>query len=380
MPFSLGVDIGSTYTAAALWRDGSVQSVPLGNRSNAVPSVLFLREDGTLLVGEAATRRAVVEPDRQARDFKRRMGDEVPILLGGDQRMTAHELTGHLLRWVIDTVAEREGERPDHVVLTPRAEGGDYRRDLLVEAAATAGLPDVGLLPEPVAAAAWYAAQDRVAPGALVGVYDLGGGTFDASVVRKTETGFEVFGEPGGDETIGGLNFDHTPLRDVGAAAGGGLGALEDTHPAIAARPGQVPGAPGGAGPTVGVPPVAPAPEAPAGAPPVVHPVNLAATGLTAPPDVTIAIGPPRVDIPRPRVTDRDEPVVVRTGAAGSGYWGRGVLTAAVVVAVVAAVVAGVAALAGRGSDRPPAGSPPPPVVTGGSRPGPAAPAAPPPP
>jgi actin-like ATPase involved in cell morphogenesis len=506
MPFSLGVDIGSTYTAAALWRDGSVQSVPLGNRSNAVPSVLFLREDGTLLVGEAASRRAVVEPDRQARDFKRRMGDEVPVLLGDDHRMPAHELTGHLLRWVLDTASEREGERPGHLVLTHPAEWGDYRRDLLVEAAATAGLPDVGLLPEPVAAAAWYAAQDRIAPGALVGVYDLGGGTFDASVVRKTETGFEVFGEPGGDETIGGLNFDHTLLRYVAAAAGVDLAALDDTDPAIAAglaqfrdavvdakealsadteatipvllpglarhvtigrtqleslirpqilstvqlfaqivaRAGAQPDAlhgvllvggssriplvsqllrselgarvavdahpkyavslgaaitsaphvalpvgprvvapftppvvppftppvvppvvPGWAGPTMDVPtvpatdataelrPVAPAPEAGGGAPTVVHPVNLAATGLTTPTDVTIAIAPRRFDIPRPRVTDRDEPVVVRTGAAGSGYWGRGLLTAAVVVAVIAAAVVGIAALVARSPDQP---------------------------
>src|SRR3989440_10048003 len=148
--FSLGVDIGSTYTAASIWRDGAVQSVPLGNRSNAVPSVLFLRDDGVLLVGEAASRRAVVEPDRQARDFKRRMGDDVPILLGDDRLMSAAELTGHLLRWVIATVTEREGERPGHPVLTHPAEWGDYRRDLLVAAAGTAGLHDVGLLPEPV--------------------------------------------------------------------------------------------------------------------------------------------------------------------------------------------------------------------------------------
>src|SRR5256885_14691498 len=86
MPFSLGVDIGSTYTAAALWRDGSVQSVPLGNRANAVPSVLFLREDGTLLVGEAASRRAAVEPDRQARGLQRRGGGEGPDLLRGPPR------------------------------------------------------------------------------------------------------------------------------------------------------------------------------------------------------------------------------------------------------------------------------------------------------
>src|SRR5436190_6747214 len=134
--YSLGVDIGSTYTAAAMWRDGSVQSVPLGNRANAVPSVLFLRDDGTLLVGEAAARRAVVEPDRQARDFKRRMGDEVPIMLGGARTMPAAELTGHLLRWRVDTVAEREGEPPGHLVLTHPAEWGEYRRALLVEAAA----------------------------------------------------------------------------------------------------------------------------------------------------------------------------------------------------------------------------------------------------
>src|SRR2546423_10624517 len=107
MPFSLGVDIGSTYTAAALWRDGSVQSVPLGNRANAVPSVLFLREDGTLLVGEAASRRAAVEPDRQARGFQRGRGGEVPVP-PGDRPTPPHGPTRHLLRWVVDTARARE--------------------------------------------------------------------------------------------------------------------------------------------------------------------------------------------------------------------------------------------------------------------------------
>jgi molecular chaperone DnaK len=217
--FSLGVDIGTTYTAAGLWRDGTVHSVPLGNRSNAVPSVLFLRDDDVLLIGEAASRRGVTEPGREARDFKRRMGDEVPIRLG-DKAFRANELTGHLLRWVIDTVSEREGGRPDHVVLTYPAEWGDYRRGLLIEAASTAGLDDVGVLPEPVAAATWYAAQERVATDALVGVYDLGGGTFDASVVRKTRTGFEILGDAGGDDAVGGVDFDHALLRHIGAAAG----------------------------------------------------------------------------------------------------------------------------------------------------------------
>src|SRR6476661_6014595 len=100
MTFSLGVDIGTTYTAAALWRNQTVNtaplaapsSAPLGNRSNTVPSVLFLRDHGTFLVGEAASRRAVTRPGRTARDFKRRMGDDVPLLLDG-HGFHAHELT-----------------------------------------------------------------------------------------------------------------------------------------------------------------------------------------------------------------------------------------------------------------------------------------------
>src|SRR6266511_327715 len=86
--------------------------------------------------------------------------------------------------------------------------------------AASAGLQDVGLLPEPVAAATWYAAQERVATDSLIGVYALGGGTFDASVVRKTGTGFEIVGEAGGDDAVGGIDFDHALLRHVGATAG----------------------------------------------------------------------------------------------------------------------------------------------------------------
>src|SRR5690242_17378179 len=93
MAFSLGVDVGTTYTGAAVWRDGAVHSAPLGNRSHAVPSVLFLRDDGTLLIGEAASRRAEAEPSREARDFKRRMGDDVGIRMG-DRTYTPQELTG----------------------------------------------------------------------------------------------------------------------------------------------------------------------------------------------------------------------------------------------------------------------------------------------
>jgi molecular chaperone DnaK len=224
--YPLGVDIGTTYTAAALWRDGRVQTVPLGNRANAVPSVLFLKEDGTVLVGEAAARRGIIDPDRQAREFKRRMGDDIPILVGG-RGMTAHQLTGEVLRFTLERVAELQGGPPRHVVLTHPAAWGEYRRNLLTQAAQQAGLREVGLLPEPVAAATWYASQERIDPGSLVGIYDFGGGTFDASVVRKTANGVEIFGEAGGDDSIGGIDFDHALYRHVAGSAGVDIAQLD---------------------------------------------------------------------------------------------------------------------------------------------------------
>jgi actin-like ATPase involved in cell morphogenesis len=219
MVYALGIDIGTTYTAAAVYRDGQAATVPLGDRAHSVPSSLFLREDGVMLVGEAANRRGTTDPSRVAREFKRRLGDQAPLLVG-ETEMSAQQLTGYLIRWVVDKVTEREGERPAHVTLTCPATWGAYRRQLMTEAASTARLTDVGLLPEPVAAAAYYTSRERLEPGSLVAVYDLGGGTFDATVVRKTVDGFEIHGPAGGDETIGGSDFDQVVMNHVATTTG----------------------------------------------------------------------------------------------------------------------------------------------------------------
>ena len=217
--YGLGVDLGTTYTAAAIWRDGRAESVPLGLRAHTVPSVLFLREDGVLLVGEAAARRGATEPERVAREFKREFGSDVPLFLG-DREITAEELAGQLLRWVVETVTEREGGPPAHVTLTHPASWRRHRTGLLVTAAEQAGLTDVGLLAEPVAAAAYHASTERLAPGKVLAVYDLGGGTFDATVVRKTGAGFAVAGEPGGDDRLGGVDFDQVVLDHIATTLG----------------------------------------------------------------------------------------------------------------------------------------------------------------
>ena len=83
MAYRLGVDLGTTFTAAAVDDGSGPTMVGLGNRALQVPSVLFLQQDGTFLFGEAAERRAAVEPDRAVREFKRRLGDTVPILVAG---------------------------------------------------------------------------------------------------------------------------------------------------------------------------------------------------------------------------------------------------------------------------------------------------------
>ena len=110
MPYRLGVDLGTTFTAAAV-ADGSTEPtvIGLGNRALQIPSVLFLKPDGEFLVGEAAERRGLTEPDRLAREFKRRIGDHVPIMVAGSP-FSPQALTSHLLRWVVAAATERMGE------------------------------------------------------------------------------------------------------------------------------------------------------------------------------------------------------------------------------------------------------------------------------
>lgn len=182
--------------------------VTLGNRSTCAPSVLHIGRDGAVLVGDAAERRAATDPSGVAREFKRRIGDETPMLLG-DGGHTAHELTARLARWVVDLVRSREGGEPEQISITHPAGWGGHKTSLLGTALAEVGLGDSLLLSEPAAAAIAYAATERLAPGATVGVYDLGGGTVDIAVLRKDSIGsFELVGEPAGDDHFGGVDFD----------------------------------------------------------------------------------------------------------------------------------------------------------------------------
>lgn len=230
MPYALGVDLGTTYTAAAIRRGDRLEIADLGTRSATIPSVVYLREDEQVLIGEAATRRGATDPGRLAREFKRRMGDTTPILLGGVP-YSVDGLMARLLRAAVAQVTERQGEAPSAIAVTHPANWGPYKLDLLVQAVRRADLDDVVFVAEPQAAAVHYATQERLEPGAIVAVYDLGGGTFDVAVLRKTDSGFELIGQPEGIERLGGVDFDEAVFRHVTQSIGGSLGALDPDDP-----------------------------------------------------------------------------------------------------------------------------------------------------
>ena len=231
--YELGIDLGTTYTAAAIRRDDRVEIAPLGARNPVIPSVVLLSEDGTTATGEAAQRRALTEPTRVAREFKRRIGDPLPVIVGGSPH-SAESLSAMLLKAVVDTVTQLEGGAPGRVALTHPANWGSYKKDLYAQAVRFADLPNVVFLTEPEAAAIHYASQERVDTGALIAVYDLGGGTFDATILRKQEAGaFDVVGQPEGIERLGGIDFDQAVFSYVAEALGGALDDLDRTDPGV---------------------------------------------------------------------------------------------------------------------------------------------------
>ena len=236
MGYQAAVDLGTTYTGAAIHRDGRVEVVWLGDRTAVIPSVVFVKPDGTVITGEAASRQGSVEPGRVAREFKRRMGDRVTLIVGG-MPFSAEGLTARVLAAVLDRIAEREGGPPDHLAITHPANWGPYKLDLLQQAVRQAEVGDLAVtyLTEPQAAAIHYATQERVEPGAVVAVYDLGGGTFDAAVLRRTaDGGYEMIGDPEGIEQLGGVDFDAVVLAHVDRSLGGAVGRLDPNDAAVA--------------------------------------------------------------------------------------------------------------------------------------------------
>jgi actin-like ATPase involved in cell morphogenesis len=212
MGWTLAVDFGTTATAAAI-HDGDTELLEVDG-SARLPSLVMLAADGGIIVGNTAHRQAATAPERVERTPKRRLGD--PVVLLGEEAVEPTDLVAAILRHVAAEAMRRQGgTRPDQVVLTHPVSWAGARLAALRDAARRADLGDVTLLSEPVAAAL-HLGDDRIEVGAHVAVYDLGGGTFDVAVLRRTASGFEPVGTPGGDDQLGGEDFDQLLYEEVG--------------------------------------------------------------------------------------------------------------------------------------------------------------------
>jgi WD40 repeat protein len=217
--WALAIDFGTTNTAAAFAVDGGTPTVLEVEGTRSLPSVVVADGAGNLLTGKAAARQALAYPERAERVPKRALVTGGTVVLGG-RPFQAAELAAAVLRKVFDeAVRYHGGVPPETVILTHPVRWGEQPLDRLRAAAAQAGITDVAkviVLSEPEGAA-WFYAPPR--PGEVVAVFDLGGGTLDTAVLRASDDGFTLAGQPGGDAELGGEDFDEALLAWVGARA-----------------------------------------------------------------------------------------------------------------------------------------------------------------
>ncbi len=234
--YVLGIDIGTSFTAAAIGRrraDGSMAYEPLelGTRRAAVPSVVYLAEDGGVVVGEQAERRAMDEPDRVVREFKRRIGDETPIIVGG-LSVTAEDIFSVVAQWVVERAEAHEGCAPAVVAVSHPASWGEHRLGRIRTALAGVGLANIEPVSEPEAAGLHYLDREKAATGDTIAVYDLGGGTFDVALLRKQDDDvFRVIGAPAGIERLGGADFDQRIFEHVRSLVPAAFDGLDEGAP-----------------------------------------------------------------------------------------------------------------------------------------------------
>lgn len=213
----LSIDFGTSNTVAIVSTESGGRPL-LFDGSPLLPSAVYLSGEGPtaeVLVGRDAERNARVDPSRFEPNPKRRI-DDGAVLLGSEEIPTTH-LIGKVLARVQSEARRQLGGEPAVVRMTHPARWGEHRRNALVESASNSGLPSPQLIVEPVAAASYFTSVlgAAVGQGRSLAIYDLGGGTFDATVVRRTAQGFEVLAE-GGLPDVGGLDFDHAIIEHLG--------------------------------------------------------------------------------------------------------------------------------------------------------------------
>jgi len=206
----LGIDLGTTNSAVAVLQDGELK-VLYEDGEAVLPSVVGLDSEGRLLVGKAARNQWVLAPDRTVRSIKRQMGQESAVRLG-EQQYSPQEISAMILRSLKDRAERHFGRPVEKAVITVPAFFNENQREATREAGELAGLEVVRIINEPTAASLTYQSQPDQMERLLV--YDLGGGTFDVSIVQIERGVVEVLSSHG-DTHLGGDDFDQLLMDRV---------------------------------------------------------------------------------------------------------------------------------------------------------------------
>src|SRR6516162_1407494 len=207
----VGIDLGTTNSEVAVVGSDGEPRVIEEDGDPILPSFVGLSEDGRLLVGKAAKNQWVLAPERTIKSIKRKMGQDIKVRLG-DQEYRPQEISAMILRTLRERAARRLGRGIDRAVITVPAYFNDAQRQATREAGELAGLEVVRILNEPTAASLTYDPSQQELRRMLV--YDLGGGTFDVSIVQAQQGVVEVLASHG-DTQLGGDDFDDLLLKHV---------------------------------------------------------------------------------------------------------------------------------------------------------------------
>jgi molecular chaperone DnaK len=205
MPKAVGIDLGTTNSVVSFLEAGDPVVIPNSEGSRTTPSVVAFSKAGEVLVGEVAKRQAITNPDRTIRSVKRHMGTGWTIDIDG-KKYTAQEISARILQKLKRDAEGYLGDTVSQAVITVPAYFDDAQRTATKEAGQIAGLEVLRIINEPTAAALAYG-LDKGSSDETVLVFDLGGGTFDVSILEIGDGVFEVKSTHG-DTQLGGDDWD----------------------------------------------------------------------------------------------------------------------------------------------------------------------------
>jgi molecular chaperone DnaK len=205
MPKAVGIDLGTTNSVVSVIEAGEPTVIPNAEGGRTTPSVVGFSKTGEVLVGEVAKRQAITNPDRTIRSVKRHMGTSWTITID-DKKYRPQEISARILQKLKRDAESYLGEPVNQAVITVPAYFDDAQRTATKEAGAIAGLEVLRIINEPTAAALAYG-LDKENQEQTILVFDLGGGTFDVSILEIGEGVFEVKSTSGNTQ-LGGDDWD----------------------------------------------------------------------------------------------------------------------------------------------------------------------------